>query len=112
MPRREASERQSRSLARTPTTGGGMEPAAAEAECRIVAVGKRRDGGTRYWCLHHKADATAKYGLPAKVCRYGHLPAISSTDIYMLDLGSFPGGVALWGAVPPVYDTTRKPLDR
>lgn len=27
-------------------------------------------------------------------------------------LADFPGGVALWGAVPPVYDTTTQPLDR
>jgi len=32
----------------------------AEDGCEVVAVGKRRDGGTRYWCLRHKADATAK----------------------------------------------------
>src|SRR5258708_1652769 len=38
--------------------------------CHVVSVGKRRDGGTRYWCLLHRADATAKYGRPAKSCRY------------------------------------------
>ena len=24
--------------------------------CHVVPVGKRRDGGTRYWCSVHKAD--------------------------------------------------------
>ena len=28
-----------------------------------------------------------------------------------LNLDQYPGGVGLWGAVPPVYDTTRLPLD-
>jgi hypothetical protein len=85
-----------------------LEPTTA---CHITAVGKRRDGGTRYWCLAHKADATAKYGRPAKTCRAAHLPPISPKDVLELDLDQYAGGVALWGAVPPVYDTTRLPLD-
>jgi hypothetical protein len=80
--------------------------------CHIVDVGKRRDGGTRYWCLRHRADATAKYGKPSTACRTAHVPPIAEKDILTLDFATYPGGVALWGAVPPVYDTTRLPLDR
>lgn len=80
--------------------------------CHIVSVGKRRDGGTRYWCLRHKADATAKYGKPAVTCRTALFPPITEQDILTLDFAEYPGGVALWGAVPPVYDTTTQPLDR
>src|ERR1700722_2976869 len=69
-------------------------------ECDIKPVGKRRDGGTRYWCLAHKADATAKYGRRAKVCRAAHLPPILPEEILELDLDQ-----------SPVYDTTRLPLD-
>lgn len=79
--------------------------------CQIVPVGKRRDGGTRYWCLAHKADATAKYGRPGTTCRAAHLPPILPAEILELDLDQYPGGIALWGAVPPIYDTTRLPLD-
>src|SRR5579862_6419192 len=79
--------------------------------CDITAVGKRRDGGTRYWCLTHKADATAKYGRRAKVCRAAHLPPILPEEVLELNLDQYSGGVALWGAVPPVFDTTRLPLD-
>jgi hypothetical protein len=65
----------------------------------------------RYWCLAHKADATGKYGRKLAVCRgAGNLP-ISEEETLTLDLDQFDG-VALWGAVPPVYDTTRLPLDR
>jgi NAD-dependent SIR2 family protein deacetylase len=81
-------------------------------KCNIVSVGKRRDGGTRYWCLKHKADATAKYGVPAEKCRYADVPSVSSEEILNIDISEYSGGVALWGAVPPVYDTTRLPLDR
>lgn len=82
------------------------------SECEIVPVGKRRDGGTRYWCLFHKANATAKYGKPAPVCCAAHVPPISSKDMFSLNIDKYPGGIALWGAVPPVYDTTTLPMDR
>jgi hypothetical protein len=92
--------------------GAQMATAQEQASaCHITAVGKRRDGGTRYWCLAHKADATAKYGRRAKACRAAHLRPISPEEILELDLDEYPGGVALWGAVPPIYDTTLLPLD-
>jgi hypothetical protein len=85
---------------------------ASSSACNIVSVGKRRDGGTRYWCLRHKADATAKYGRPATQCRTAHIPPISAAETLTLDIDKYEGGIALWGAVPPVYDTTRQPMDR
>ena len=81
-------------------------------DCYITPVGKRRDGGTRYWCLTHKADATAKYGRPASRCRAAHIAPVSAAETVLLNVGEYPGGIALWGAVPPVYDTTRLPLER
>jgi hypothetical protein len=84
----------------------------SRTECDIVAVGRRRDGGTRFWCLVHKADATAKYGIQAAKCRYADEPPITAEQTLTLDLDRYPGGVACWGAVPPVYDTTSFPLDR
>jgi len=83
-----------------------------EVPCKIVAVGKRRDGGTRYWCQAHRADATAKYGKPAERCRAAETVPIRAAEILTLDLDKYKGGVALWGAVPAVYDTTRLPMDR
>ena len=87
-------------------------PPASPQACQVVAVGKRRDGGMRYWCLRHKANATAKYGKPASSCRAANVLPISSEDILDLDIDEFAGGVALWGAVPAVYDTTRLPMER
>lgn len=81
-------------------------------KCNIIGVGKRRDGGTRYWCIEHKADATAKYGKPAKECRYAQVPIITQDEFLKLSVDDYKGGVAIWGAVPPIYDTTRQPIDR
>ncbi len=83
-----------------------------DGSCNIVEVGRRRDGGTRYWCLLHKADATAKYGKPAKECRYAHVAPLAPADTFTLNLDKYQGGVALWGAVPPVYDTSSQVPDR
>ncbi len=79
--------------------------------CDIVLVGSRRDGGKRYWCLEHKADATAKYGRRATVCRYADVPPLAPSDILKLDPNQYPGGVGIWGAVPAIYDTTRLPRE-
>lgn len=86
--------------------------AAGPHGCRISAIGKRRDGGTKYWCFEHRADATAKYGTPAEQCRYAHVPRPTADETLVLYESQFPGGIALWGSVPPVYDTTTQPLDR
>jgi transposase-like protein len=80
--------------------------------CKIVAVGKRRDGGTRYWCVSHHANATAKYGTPAAKCVAADDPPITVEETLDLDFADYPGGVALWGSVPAVYDTTTQPTDR
>jgi hypothetical protein len=84
----------------------------AEDGCEVVAVGKRRDGGTRYWCLRHKADATAKYGRRSNQCRAARVVPISEQETFVLDVDKYKGGIALWGAVPAVYDTTTLPMDR
>jgi transposase-like protein len=80
--------------------------------CRIVAVGKRRDGGTRYWCFQHRADATAKYGRLATKCRHADIPPIKPDQVLDLDIDAFPGGVAMWGAVAPIYDTSRTAVEQ
>lgn len=80
--------------------------------CNIVPVGRRRDGGTRYWCVGHHANATAKYGRPADKCVAADDQPIAPEDTLDLDFKAYPGGVALWGSVPAVYDTTSKPTDR
>lgn len=78
----------------------------------MVAIEKRRDGGTRYWCRAHRADATAKYGKPAPRCRAADSIPIRAEEVKTLDLDKYLGGVALWGAAPAVYDTTQLPMER
>lgn len=86
--------------------------AGPDVPCDVVAIEKRRDGGTRYWCRAHRADATAKGGTAAARCRGADTVPIRADETLTLDLDKYLGGVALWGAVPAVYDTTRRKMDR
>ena len=88
-----------------------LQVAGPDAPCDVVAIEKRRDGGTRYWCQAHRGDATEKGGTPAKKCRLADKVPLRPEEIQTLDLDKYRGGVALWGTVPAVYDTTRRPMD-
>ncbi len=80
--------------------------------CEVIEVGKRRDGGYRFWCLAHHANATAKYGVAAERCVAADDVPIAASETLDLDPKDYPGGIALWGSVPAVYDTTLRPTDR
>lgn len=80
--------------------------------CSIVFVGKRRDGKPKHWCIAHKSTATGKYGVKLEACIAAADPVISPQETLHLSSGDFAGGVALWGAVPAVYDTTDHIVDR
>jgi transposase-like protein len=95
-----------------PSIPSTLDVAGPNVPCDVVAIEKRRDGGTRYWCRAHRADATAKGGTMAARCRRADTVPIRTDETLTLDLDKYLGGVALWGAVPAVYDTTRQKLDR
>ena len=65
--------------------------AGPDVPCDIFAVEKRRDGGTRYWCRAHRADATAKGGTQASKCRAADLAPIRPDEILTLDLHKYLG---------------------
>jgi len=77
--------------------------------CRIVMVGGRRGGGKRYWCLQHMANATGTHGRREAKCVAAHTRIPKPV---LLNIDQYRGGIALWGAVPAVYDTTRQAVDR
>ena len=45
-------------------------------------------------------------------CRYADAPPILPSETITIEPNDYSGGVAIWGAVPPIYDTTRKPTER
>lgn len=74
--------------------------------CAIKRLGNRRDGSKNFWCTAHGASATEKYGRRANACARANVAAPQPEDILELDIDSYPGGVAIWGSVPAIYDTT------
>lgn len=80
-------------------------------DCHIVRVPEPRHGKAKYWCVSHEASATARYGGKMPRCE-GAYRSISEVRRFRLDPTAFPGGVALWGAVEPVYNTADVPAER
>jgi len=78
--------------------------------CEIFAVGKNRQGNVRYWCREHQAPAY-RGAIRLDKCIASNTPVLSEQEILRITPLEFAGGVAFWGAVPPIYDTTKYPID-
>jgi transposase-like protein len=78
--------------------------------CQIEHIGKQRNGRPRFWCKTHRASATGRYGARLETCEGAYRDQVVK-NVLELDAADFPGGVALWGAVAPVYDTTNLPVE-
>jgi hypothetical protein len=87
-----------------------MEQAPLRRDCEIEAVGKQRNGKPRYWCRTHQSSSTGKYGRRLERCE-GAYKSATEHEATELDPAGYPGGLALWGAVRPVYDTSGLPAE-
>lgn len=83
-----------------------------ENRCRIEAAGKRRTGTPKWWCIAHHAPAWGQNGCRLDQCHKADVALSSPEDILYLDPADYPGQLALWGALPAVYDTTRQPTEQ
>lgn len=76
--------------------------------CVIIEKELRKSSEPRYWCTAHHASATAKYGVKLSECEVAYLQPPDSKPL-VINLEEYPGGIGLWGAVSPVYDTSNIP---
>jgi hypothetical protein len=67
--------------------------------CSISMLGKQRNGAPRLWCVIHRARAIA---FDRCTTANDARPRLEKRTV---DLADYPGGVALWGALPPVVNT-------
>ena len=81
-------------------------------DCQIEQVGKARNGKPRYWCLVHGASATGHYGVRLAQCESAYRDTAQLGEALNLRENDYPGGIALWGVVAPVYDTTGREPER
>ncbi|MEL7200388.1 MAG: hypothetical protein AAGK25_02190 [Pseudomonadota bacterium] len=77
------------------------------SRCEISQVGKSRNGKPRWWCTKHGAPATGRYGVRLDECEAAYLD-YENFDQLTLDPDVYPGGIGIWGAVEPVFNTTGK----
>jgi hypothetical protein len=59
----------------------------------------------------HGSSATARFGTRLDRCE-GAYRTIAAHRRFKLDPSEFAGGIALWGAVEPVYNTTKRSAER
>jgi hypothetical protein len=71
--------------------------------CSISMIGKQRNGAPRLWCVVHRAQART-----FDRCIRATEPTTPPTKV-KVELAKYPGGVALWGALPPVINTATAP---
>lgn len=91
---------------------GSVEMKDAVTTCEINFSVKRRNGKPKYWCVTHRAPAWDEEGNLLSKCAKADLPSIPDHQVLELNLQDFPGGIAVWGALPAIYDTYGKGYDR
>ena len=76
-------------------------------------IGLSRDGGRNHpsGVNVHRTTDTGSLGHDRGRILKHHTPLLP-TDWRDLEIDDFNGGITLWGAVPAIYDTTRRPMQR
>ena len=83
---------------------------APKPACHVIPAGKARAGYPRWWCTVHQASATGRYGAKRVECEAAHTFETYDNTL-QIDAEDYRGGIALWGVVDPVYDTTNLPRE-
>ena len=74
--------------------------------CEIEVRPRNRRGCQQYWCMQHFAPAFGD-GLnePTQCAQPNFAPPAAHESLSLNPL-DYPGGIALWGAVPAIFDST------
>ena len=73
--------------------------------CRIEQVGRARNGLPRWWCPVHGGNATGPRGVQLEACDAVSVDA-DLEGCLNLNPADYAGGVAVWAALKPVFNTT------
>lgn len=77
-------------------------------ECKIESLGRNRNGSQRLWCHAHKCLVSTTRGItPDKCDLYGNESPPEFGEL-VLRPSDFAGGIAIWGALPPVYNSANE----
>lgn len=80
------------------------------SQCNFSSLGKARNGRRlRYWCQSHRCLVELPLDSPQPFsCSIADAQRPQQRSL-TITLKDFPGGIALWGALPPVLDTSGRP---
>jgi len=87
-----------------------MEAVPNPRPCRIGQVGLARNGRPRWWCPVHGGNATGSHGARLGACEAVTIDA-DLAGCLNLDPAEYPGGVAIWAALEPIFDTAGRPAE-
>jgi len=74
--------------------------------CSVTQVGKFRNGAPKAWCRTH-----AELVRPASASECLKVGTILTLRCLSLDIDQYPGGIGIWGALPPAIDTADSTMD-
>lgn len=74
--------------------------------CSVAQVGKFRNGSPKAWCRTH-----ADFVRPATASECANAGSKLSLRCLSLDIDQYPGGIGIWGSLPPAIDTADASMD-
>lgn len=82
-----------------------MDTIPVRRPCQVRRIGSARNGQPRWWCAVHGGNAGGRHGTQLETC-----DAVSVDEQLSgcldLDPAVYSGGVAIWAALEPVFNTT------
>src|SRR6266566_1064318 len=89
-----------------------QQPDCQQTSCHITFLGRSRNSKLlRYWCrTHRRLVASDSISIAPVACK--ELDVDSPQKVLMLDVSKYLGGVGLWGALPPILNTSNVPVER
>lgn len=89
-----------------PTQGAQEYFREVGGDCSVTSVGKFRNGSPKAWCQTH-----ARVVRPAVDNTCPDRGSVLKLRCLSLDIDRYPGGIGIWGSLPPAIDTASANMD-
>lgn len=73
--------------------------------CKIIKIGKNRNGTSKFWCSAHKAVYLGSLNENSR-CKNADTLIIQEREKFYLNPEEWKGGVGLWGSLQSIYNTS------
>lgn len=89
-----------------PTSSALQYERTVKGDCSVVQVGKFRNGSPKAWCRTH-----AEFVRPANASECARAGSRIALRCLSLGVDQYPGGIGIWGSLPPAIDTVDSTVD-